>query len=222
MTLVGERSFHSATLDAREDEIRRVANALHDYAGLLATSAQLALDDVRRALPDGGGEAVRRLARCLTLLEEDLRGLSRELRPPALDELGLAPALRSLAADFERRLEIPVRVTASVGARPDPRLEIAAYRIVQESLANVARHARAATVEVVAEQADGRLRVTVRDDGTGFDPGAVRGGRGLGLAAMRERAEALGGRLDVASEPGAGTEIRAVMPLGGAPSPARF
>ena len=147
---------------------------------------------------------------------EKLRGLISELRPAALDELGLEASLRDLAEriqlvyglQVETRIDVPPN-----DMRPASELETAAYRLVQECLSNAARHADAALVVVEVTRRDGSMRIRVSDDGRGFDP--ARETEGFGIGGMRERVDLLDGELTIASEPGGGTEIVAELPLGG-------
>jgi signal transduction histidine kinase len=148
-------------------------------------------------------------------MEERLRGLSHELRPTILDDLGVLPALGFLASGFSARTGTVADVRGSTDGRLPPVVETAIYRIVQEALANVARHARARRVAIRIERRDAWLRCSVRDDGVGL-PRASRPG-GLGLVGIRERLDALGGRMRIGSVAGGGTELKVSIPLGGAP-----
>jgi signal transduction histidine kinase len=147
---------------------------------------------------------------------EGIRRFARGLRPPALDELGLVPAIESHARSLQEisGLRIGVESDDVAGGLP-PQAELATYRIVQEALSNVVRHAHATRATVRITHGRGRLVVTVEDDGRGFDPGNALStdGGGLGLFGMKERAGYIGGRVEVASEPGRGTRVRAEIPL---------
>ena len=144
-------------------------------------------------------------------LIDRVRDLSLDLRPAMLDDFGLLPALRWLFERFFRQVGITVEFEPiGLERRFSPDVETAAYRIVQEALTNVARHANVATVAVRAFAADGRLIVEVEDHGTGFDAeGELASASTSGLSGMRERAALIGGRLTIESRPGAGTRIRA-------------
>ena len=162
-------------------------------------------EEMRRAVAE-----VRDLVRS-TL--QDVRQLAVELRPKALDDFGLVPALERLTESFAEQTGISVEFETAV---PDGRLpaetETALYRIVQESLTNIVKHARASRVSVVLTRKDDSVSVIVEDDGVGFEPGRAREG-GLGLVGMRERVGLLGGRLTVESRPGAGTTFVAEVPV---------
>jgi two-component system, NarL family, sensor histidine kinase DevS len=199
---------------AQELERRRLARELHDETGQALTSILLGLrsieeapsdEEMRRAVAD-----VRDLVRS-TL--QDVRQLAVELRPKALDDFGLVAALERLTESFAEQTGIAVEF---VPALPDGRLsteaETALYRIVQESLTNIVKHARASRVSIVLTRKEDAVSVVVEDDGVGFEPGRARDG-GLGLVGMRERVGLLGGRLTVESRPGAGTTFVAEVPL---------
>jgi signal transduction histidine kinase len=204
---------------AAEEERRRWARELHDdtlqgLGGLrmLLNAAARAKDPER--LRAGIVEAVGRLEEEI----DSLRGLIRELRPAALDELGVSAAIEGLASRVAERERIAV--TADVRLRSTryaPELETALYRIVQEAVTNAVRHARADHVSVVVDESDGVLRATIADDGRGFDP-AERDTAGFGLIGMRERVALLNGRLEIASSPD-GTTVRAALPIPVEPPP---
>jgi signal transduction histidine kinase len=204
-----ERLRHS--LRSAEQERSRWARELHDETlqGLAALGVLLS-----SGLRAGGGaleDAVRQATEQLSTEIANLRALITELRPAALDQLGLVAALEGLgrrSADVEGlEVELDVRVPDE---SLDPELKTALYRLVQEALTNVAKHARAARVQVSVEQRPEELCVRVADDGRGFDAAEPSGG--YGLVGMRERAALMGGRLDVESS-GAGTTVTAVFPL---------
>jgi two-component system sensor histidine kinase DegS len=142
---------------------------------------------------------------------EDLRGLTHDLRPAALDRLGLCIALSELARASSTP-ELTVAFRADSTEEPAPEIGIAVYRIAQAAVGNLLRHSRACTAGIALERRDGALRLTVSDDGTGFDPEKAAGG-GLGLLGMRERAAWLGGSFRITSAPGAGTRIVVEVPF---------
>jgi two-component system, NarL family, sensor histidine kinase UhpB len=143
---------------------------------------------------------------------EDMRDIARGLRPEALDELGLRPALVSLAAGFAERAGVRVRRRLDRDLPPLPReAELVIYRVAQESLTNVGRHAGAGNVELALESRDGGIRLRVRDDGRGLAPTATPG---QGMRGMTERAMLVGGRLVIAPVASGGTEVRLEVPAG--------
>jgi two-component system NarL family sensor kinase len=210
----------SARLGAAEER-NRLAREIHDTLAQGLTAAALQLESAD-ALLDAGQEASDRaresLHRALSLTRTNLEEARRsvlDLRAAPLEGRPLSGALKILVERWEEETGIPARVKAVNGGRPlPPRVEAALYRICQEALANVARHAGAgrATVRLVATPQE--VRLTVEDDGGGFDPSSVPAGR-HGLLGMRERAAMLGGAFEVESAPGEGTRIEATVPLEG-------
>ena len=188
---------------------RRIERDLHDGAQQRLVSLALQLRSARAAVPPELGELAAEFERAATGLTgavEELRELAQGIHPAVLAEGGLGPALRTLA----RRSSIPTTLEVRVDGRlPEP-IEVAAYYVVSEALTNAAKHSEASAVEVDVEIADGALRVRVRDDGIG---GAVFARRS-GLVGVKDRVEALGGRILVESPPGAGTSIQVELPLG--------
>ncbi len=144
----------------------------------------------------------------------DIRRLMYDLRPAALDELGLVPALWEYMAHCQQEHGLAIEFTVDEGRRLPAPVETALFRIAQEGLNNVVRHAEAHRVEVALLLDEAQVTLRIADDGRGFDPQAPRSGTHLGLWSMRERVEQLGGRFEVQSAPGAGTRVRAVIPLG--------
>jgi signal transduction histidine kinase len=197
-----------------EEQRRRISHELHDQAGQFLASVYLALDEMARDLPPAALARVQTVKDRLDQVEEQLRRLSHELRPTILDDLGLLPALELLAEGVSGRHAVTINVSGPRDARFPSAVETALYRVAQEALNNVAKHARASHVELSVAAADGKVCCIIRDDGIGLPP-ATRGDRigGLGLIGMRERLVPLGGTLRIDSAPGAGTEISAAIPL---------
>ncbi|HKZ07942.1 MAG TPA: GAF domain-containing sensor histidine kinase [Methylomirabilota bacterium] len=207
------RALAGGVLRAREEEARRIAHELHDDAGQILAGVHITLDELVREVP-GQSEIFRKLHDELDRVEAQLRRLSRELRPTMLDDLGLVPALEWLARGVTERTGVAVTIHAPEH-RFSPSVETALYRIVQEALGNATRHGapRRIVVEIGLDPA--HIRAVVRDDGKGFDVAAVwarRGDRGLGLIGIRERAEALGGTVEIRSSVGQGTELGVRIP----------
>jgi signal transduction histidine kinase len=207
------RALAGGVLRAREAEARRIAHELHDEAGQLLAALHITLDDLAAQVP-AHDTSFRKLRAVLDRVEAQLRRLARELRPTILDDLGLAPALEWLAQGLGERRDVAVTIHAPEH-RLAPEIETALYRIVQEALTNAVRHARPRRIAVDVREDGPHIRAVVRDDGHGFDVAAAwarRGDRGLGLIGMRERAEALGGTLEIRSTPGQGTELCVTIP----------
>lgn len=211
------RILSSRVLLAKEEEARLIAHQLHDEAGQITASAHLELAELARELPSSAGGHLRQIETLLNDIEGRLRRLSHELRPTILDDLGLGPALEFLAEGIAGRTPTVIAVEGSTEGRLNPVVETAVYRIVQEALTNVARHAQAARASIRLRRRHNSLVCSVRDDGVGFDTGLLerqgRGPRGLGLLGVRERLDALGGSLQITSSPGKGTELRVTLPL---------
>jgi signal transduction histidine kinase len=196
-----------------ERERARWARDLHDSTlqGLGSRRVLLA-----SALKRGAGpeleDAVREVVEGLSRDIDELRALITELRPATLDQIGLVAALHDLAERVSGGAGIELEMDLSVGEdRLDPELETVVYRLVQEALNNVTKHARAGGVTLRVAESDGRLDVVVADDGSGFDPAADHSG--FGVMGMRERVELVGGELDIESVPGFGTRVMAAIPL---------
>lgn len=201
-------------VEAQEVERKRLARELHDETGQALTSILLGLRTVEEAEgAEGRTRSVADLRELVVSTLHDVRRLAVELRPKALDDFGLVPALERLAETFSEQTGIALQLEAQLGEdRLPPEVETALYRIVQEALTNVVKHARAENVSILLTRKGQGVATVVEDDGRGFDPlGAVD--RGLGLLGMRERIALLGGRLTVEASEGAGTTLVAEVPL---------
>src|SRR5712671_1470794 len=198
-----------------EEEIKRIAYAVHDEAGQLLVAVHLALSDVATELPERQKEQIGRIQELLTEVEKQLRRYSHELRPTVLDDLGWIPAIRFLAEGVAKRASLSIKIkTAVTGRLPGP-VEIALYRVVQEALANATKHAKASRVWIRIGQKNRVLCCSIEDDGAGFDVHAVRSDckrRGLGLTGMQERLHAIGATLVIDSAPGRGTKLLIQLP----------
>jgi signal transduction histidine kinase len=205
-------------MGAQEAERRHIARELHDEIGQSLTAVILSLRMTQETL--GAGPVASSLQDSIALVERVLqqaRDLSLDLRPSLLDDLGLAAALRWHMDRHARRGGLSTTVTTDVlEPRPGPEIEITCFRVAQEALTNIIRHARATHVTVELRVRPAEIELVVRDDGVGFDViGARRratGGQSLGLLGMEERLLLAGGRLDIESAPGRGTVIRAHLP----------
>jgi signal transduction histidine kinase len=199
---------------AREEERRRLRRDLHDGLGPSLGAVGLRIETARnlaRSSPDRADEVLRRAREDVATALADVRRLVHDLRPPALDDVGLLGAVRQRAEGL-RAPGLAVRVDGGPGLEALPAaIEVAAYRIASEALANVARHAAASTCRVTLEVEDGALVVEIRDDGVGIPADTPAG---VGLVSLRERAAELGGRSRVFCPNGRGTVVRAELPLG--------
>jgi two-component system sensor histidine kinase UhpB len=199
----------SAVLRAQEGERARLARDLHDEVNQALTGVLLRLQATAQAAPPSVAEELRETQRVATQAMDELRRLAHELRPAALDDHGLTAALRTQIDGFARKTGMTATLELSGDVdtfRPDEQLVV--YRVVQECLSNVARHAEARSVHVDVRRKGARGTVRVVDDGCGI---SERAQRGLGLTGMRERALQAGGRLDVQTAPGRGTTIELLL-----------
>ncbi|MDX1600110.1 MAG: HAMP domain-containing protein [Anaerolineales bacterium] len=212
----GMEALVSSLVTAQEDERARISAELHDGAGQELTSVLLrlkALDSPDAPAPTRA--KVEDLCGELSQAIENLRELSHQLRPPDLDQLGLVPTLRNLLTDTAGQAGLDVELESNLQQpRLDPHLEITLYRIAQEALTNVVRHADAGWAKLSLTEAGGEITLVVEDDGVGFDPDLLaRSDRGhLGLASIQERAERMQGGIEVSTRPGVGTRLTVRVP----------
>ncbi len=214
-----QRQLLEKVITAQEEERKRIARELHDETGQALTALLMGLAAVEEGLPAGHQELRRILESTRTLAAQsmdDLHKLMWDLRPTLLDDLGLVPALRWYARHVLEPLGVRVTVEdRGLRERLAPAMETALFRIVQEAITNVAKHARARSALIVLERHDGRLMAVVEDDGQGFAPQEKRGtkDRGWGILGMEERAHLLGGTLDIKSSLGQGTRLSVQVPI---------
>lgn len=211
------RALSARHVSRLEEERQHIARELHDEAGQALVGVKLSLQAMSRLMPRGESALHEQLDHLRAQVNDAatrLKVLARRLRPPTLDRLGLDKALQQLAHESEEHFGFEVRLSVpTFGNRLPPELETALFRITQEALTNVAAHAEAGAVEVRLEvAATERLRLTIADDGIGFDPGTRSSG--LGLLGMRERVGMLGGVFTVQSVIGEGTKISVEVPIG--------
>jgi signal transduction histidine kinase len=201
-------------VEAQELERARLARELHDETGQALASILLGLGHLEEAVEtDEARKAAAELRQLVVSTLQDVRRLAVELRPSALDDFGLVPAVERLAATFAEQSGPVVDVAARLGELRLPRdAETALYRIVQEALTNVVKHSSARHVSITLVHNGETAVLVVEDDGNGFDPGETRPDA-LGLVGMRERVALVGGRLTVESTPGAGTTLVAEVPV---------
>jgi signal transduction histidine kinase len=206
-------------VNAQEDERRRVARELHDQLGQYLTGLSLGLnrlEQLHTGQPDAA-ELIRKLRQLADDMSRDAHHLAMELRPAALDDLGLSAAVSNYADEVARRSRLEVDVHCDLTVRLDPVIETTVYRVLQEALTNIVKHAKAKHVSIILERQDGGVRAIVEDDGVGFDvdrrvahpPASAR----LGLVGMRERALVVGGELQIESRPGHGTTLFLHVPM---------
>ena len=194
----------------QEGERRRIARELHDEVGQTLTGVMLQVEGLAGAIPEGLREQLDELRETARQGTEEVRRIVRQLRPEALEDLGLQSALAALATAFGDQAGVRVARQLEHGLPLSGEHELVIYRIAQEALTNVARHAHATDVELRLQQVDGHVLLTVRDNGRGLPSGAFRSSHGI--LGMRERAMLIGAQLTVTTPPGGGTEVRLAIP----------
>ena len=213
------RGLLQRIIETQEIERRRIARDLHDELGQLLTALRLSIS----ALGDGSAppaekqERLERTQEIARRVESTVDFIAWELRPAALDQLGLAAAAENFTREWSKHYGVPAEFGAVGldGPRLRPEAETNLYRILQEALNNLHKHAGASRAEVLLERIDGQVVLIVGDDGRGFEPGrGLDGERGMGLLSMSERAAQVGGTLEIESAPGAGTTVYACVPVG--------
>src|SRR5229473_2861871 len=221
---MAHRGFQDAVTALRqlnetlEEEIKRIAYAVHDEAGQLLVAVHLALAEAALELPEPQQAQFARIKEMLNQVEKHLRRYSHELRPTILDDLGWIPAIRFLAEGISKRADLPIHIDATVSGRLPGTIETTLYRIIQEALTNAVKHAKASNVWIRAWKENLVLCCSIRDDGLGFascQTQAAQHRKGLGLIAMQERVTAIGGTLHIESRPGVGTALSIRLPLEG-------
>ncbi|MEV4113777.1 ATP-binding protein [Nonomuraea sp. NPDC049695] len=200
----------TARAEARQAERGRIARELHDSISQDLFSLSLLAGGMRRAAPDALREQAEAMERTAARAMREMQALLLELRPVALEDVGLLPALEELCHAYETRLGVEVRAELAEVALSPP-AEHAVLRLVQEALGNAIKHAEPTRITVRLGRHDGPVTVEVSDDGQGFDPSGVAAKHGMGLALMRERVAELGGRWEIHSD-GSGTTVRASLP----------
>ncbi len=207
--------------DMREEQNRYVAREIHDELGQALTSLDILLTLAEEGTRVEGEEPNESLQETLAEAREVLgrtsatvRNLVQELRPSVLDHLGPVEAIKAEVEEFERRTGVTASFESELSGKPavGEKCALALFRIVQEALTNVARHAGAENLYLRVSRREGALSVSATDDGEGFDPAAAKDEKTFGLLGMEERAEACGGSLEVSSEPGKGTTVEVRIP----------
>jgi signal transduction histidine kinase len=202
----------------REQEKSRIARELHDELGQMLTMLQMDVAWCREKARAGEPAFAAKLDRMSTLLKSTIaatRRIASDLRPLMLDDLGLIPSIEWLVENFGQRTGIACDLAVGdLSVEPSHEQATAVFRIVQESLTNIAKHAHASHADIAIEQDNGWLVVRVEDDGVGFLPTGPRKPNSLGLFGLRERAQLLGGETTIVSTPGRGTMVEARLALG--------
>jgi signal transduction histidine kinase len=216
------RHLSHRILQAQEEERKRISRDLHDQVAQALVGINVHLEALSQEAAISSKGLKSKIARTQRLVEKSVNVVhrfARELRPPVLDDLGLIPALHSFLKDFTKMTGIRIHFT-SFTSSPIRELDSAAstvlYRLVQEALTNVARHAQARHVNIALQKVTGAIQLAITDDGKGFDAQRVLFGNSqnrLGVLGMRERVQMIGGQCSLESAPGKGTTVCAVIPL---------
>ncbi|MBD3409976.1 MAG: PAS domain-containing protein [Ignavibacteriales bacterium] len=212
------RRLNAHLQNAREEERADLARVVHDDLGMMIASLNMNVATVRRDLNNQEAVAavdkdLEDIAKVMAGVVEKTRALIDDLRPADIDELGLLPALEALVERMNERSETRFEFAANVDeAELGAEAKIVVYRIAQEALLNCLRHARAERASLIVRRENGGFAIEIADDGVGFDPDKATDGASFGLLAMRERAAAVGGKLDVNAEPGRGARLTLVVP----------
>ena len=209
------RNLAAHLLSVREEERARISREVHDELGQSLTAVKMDLAWLAGRLPRGNAQMLQRIRSTVQLADsiiQSIRRISTELRPAVLD-LGLAAAVEWQVQEFQARSGVPCKVRLLIREVVTSNASTAMFRIFQETLTNVARHAKATRVEVVLQKQPDRLVLLIHDNGTGFDQADPSLSNSLGLLGMRERAAIMGGQVNISSAAGKGTTVTAWIPL---------
>jgi signal transduction histidine kinase len=214
------RQLLERVIATQEDERKHIARELHDSTSQNLTSLMVGIKTISATCQDPAMKSeAEKLRNVAAQTLEEIHNISMRLRPRILDDIGLSAALEKLVSEWQARYKTPVDLLLQCGPQRMPaEIETAIYRIVQEALTNIARHASAQSVSVLVEERNSHLLAVVEDDGQGFDSDGKTGDRQLGLVGMRERAELLDGKLTIESSPESGTSIYVEIPFKGSES----
>jgi signal transduction histidine kinase len=213
--LLEQRIRSLAVIEAQENERRRISRELHDGLGQLLSAAKLnfgMIDVVNSSNKEKSGDIVKQVDSIISKAIVEARRIAHDLRPTTLDDFGLIPALRILCQEFSKITGVKIKFQVSPTLeRIDPKVEIAIYRIIQESFNNISKYAEATEVSLDLYRKENKVFVRVKDNGKGFEIDNLaknkKAGTGFGLINMKERAELVGGKVEINSNPGQGTEL---------------
>jgi two-component system sensor histidine kinase UhpB len=205
------RESARVALHVLEDERKQIARELHDEVGQTLTGVMLQVEGLAGTIPEELREQLDELRETARQGTEEVRRIARQLRPEALEDLGLQSALAALATGFAEQARVGIDRRLEAGLPLTEEQELVVYRVAQEALTNVARHAGATRVELRLQQHGEQVVLTVRDDGRGLSPGALPSSHGI--RGMRERAMLIGAPLAIERPPGGGTQVQLSIPL---------
>lgn len=201
--------------EALEEETRKIARALHDESGQLLAAVHIELQEALRCRGPAARKKIEKVEELLNEIEKQLRRFSHDLRPSVLDDYGLMPALQTFAGRFSKRAGLPIKIEGDLESRLPAKIETTLYRVAQEALNNVAKHAKATEVSIRLWRTPAALHFHISDNGIGFEPsppGALNG-QGMGLRGIRERLTVLGGTLEIQSKLQQGTVLHVSVPM---------
>jgi len=211
------KKLSDALMRFQEEERKRIARELHDHVGQDLATIKIGLAMIKRSYPDLEKDIVEEIDESILTAEKiinDVRRISSELRPESLDRIGLVPSLEHATAYLSERSGVEIELKCvGMNKRLEPDHEITIYRIIQEALTNVIKHARAGKAKVKLERKGDAIRLKIKDDGRGFSPEREKKRGGLGLLGIRERAVSAGGNFQIKSSPGKGTTLSISLPL---------
>ncbi|MDQ6705860.1 MAG: sensor histidine kinase, partial [Acidobacteriota bacterium] len=203
-------------MSVQDSERRRLSRELHDHLNQRLAMLEVEVQSVEHGLPPADTplrNRLRSVCNQVAELSDDVRRVAYQLHPSSLDHLGLAVALRSYCADFSRRETMQVRFThRNLPDSMPPEIASCLYRVTEEALRNIAKHARTKLATVSVSRRDHHIQLTIRDPGVGFRPDSLKGRPGLGIISMEERVRLAGGHISVHSKPGEGTRVEVVVP----------
>jgi signal transduction histidine kinase len=201
--------------EIRENERAAISREIHDHLGQSLTALKIDIQHIQDKMPDGSPEArkLESMSGLVTEMIRDVQRIAAELRPAILDDLGLASAMEWYIREFGKRTGITCRHRLDFMQFSDTRKNLTLYRILQEALTNVSRHASASMVQVDLFVKGNAAVMTVKDDGAGFDESKIHSFNSLGFIGIRERLKLTGGRLDIESRPGKGTKLSVSIPF---------
>ena len=202
----------------QEEERKRVSRELHDEAGQALTGLKIELSEFGNKLSETGTdveEDLISLGQSIDQTHDQLRTIARGLRPPAIDTLGLITAFESYCENIAIYSKVRIKFKGEIGEDIEDHIQISLYRILQESLNNIIRHAEAKEIEVVLQKVDTNIQLVIMDDGKGFDTTTLDdNSSGLGIKGMQERMELINGSFEISSSEKKGTKIKAICPIG--------
>ena len=212
MSTLSERRWAKDIFEMQEQERRRISQELHDDLGQRLALLEIKIEQLNKCPLGDVTNGLKVLRSLIAEMDEDMHRICYELYPVVLEQMGLVVALTSLCRDFSESSGISISFQhKNVPEKPSKRVSLCLYRVVQEALHNVSKHAHAKEAKITLRATSEGLEACVIDSGTGFDPFMTRASKGLGLTTIRERVRSIGGRCWIVSSPGTGTAVKALI-----------